>query len=132
MSAGVYDFIIEQGVPYTFQVQYQNPDGTGKDLTGWIVKGQVKEKINDCNILCDLEIEITEPIEGILTVTVPVKATENIKIRASNFDDYAKVVYDIKLWPEIDVNDIRRLLNGIIKVSPEVTKIKPTGGLNVT
>ena len=122
MSAGVYDFIVEQGVPFTFQVQYQNPDGSGKNLTSWVVKGQVKEKVNDCVALGDLNIEITEPLEGIISVTVPKEITEKIKIKGTKYDDYGSMVYDIKLWPVSDLTDIRRLLNGIIKVSPQVTK----------
>lgn len=129
MSAGVYDFTIEQGVPYTFQVQYQNPDGTPKNLTSWIVLGQVKEKVNDCVPLAELETEIINPIEGLITVTVTAETTRNIKIRGSKYNDFGSLVYDIKLWPVNNLNDVRRLLNGVIKVSPEVTKVIPTTGI---
>ncbi len=122
MSAGVYDFKIEQGVPFTFQVQYQNPDGSGKNITSWVVVGSVKEKVNDCNVLGELDIEITEPLTGILTVTVPKEIGEKVKVRGTKYSDYGTLVYDIKLWPLSDLTDIRRLLNGVISVSPQVTK----------
>ncbi|MBP93802.1 MAG: hypothetical protein CMC55_06770 [Flavobacteriaceae bacterium] len=122
MSAGVYDFIVEQGVPYAFQVQYKNPDGTGKNLTSWIASGQVKEKFNDCTALGDLDIDIVEPLVGVMLVTVPKEITEVLKIKGNRYSDYIKLVYDIKLWPASDITDIRRLLNGTISVSPEVTR----------
>jgi hypothetical protein len=122
MAAGVYDFIVEQGIPYTFQAQYKNPDGTPKNLTGWITKGRVKEKINDCNILGELVIDILEPLQGVLGITVPKEIHQNIKIKGTRFNDYGFLVYDITLWPSSDPSDIRRLLNGTIRVSPGVTK----------
>lgn len=123
MAAGVYDFTVEQGVPFVFQVQYQNPDKTGKDLNNWTAVGQVKQKINDCEPLGFLDIEFTQPSEGILTVTVSKEITEDLRIKGTKYTDYGTLVYDIKLWPNNDPEDARRLLNGLIKVSPEVTKV---------
>lgn len=125
MSAGVYDFIIEQGVPYTFQVQYKNPDNTGKNLTGWVAVGQIKQRVNDCEVLGDLEIDFIDPLNGVLLVTVPTSITDDLKIKGTKYSDYGTLVYDIKVWPIADRDDVRRLLNGVIKVSPEVTRSDP-------
>lgn len=121
MAAGVYDFIVEQGIPFTFQVVYKNPDGTAKNLTNWVVEGKVKQKINDCTALGSLDIEITSPLEGLLTITVPKEIHQNLKIKGTKHTDYAFLVYDIKLWPVTNTEDIRRLLNGTIRVSPGVS-----------
>lgn len=122
MAAGVYDFTVEQGVSETFQAQYQNPDGSGKNLTGWVAKGTVKAKINDCEPLGELEIDILEPESGTLGITLPKSIIAKVKVKGTKHTDFALLVYDIKLWPANDPDNPIRLLNGVIKVSPEVTK----------
>lgn len=123
MSAGVYDFTIEQGVPYTFQIHYQNPDKSPKNLTGWTGKGQIKTSISDCEPLGEFLIEFTEPEIGKLKLTVPTSVTDKVKIKGTRYTDYSLLVYDVKIWLPSNPNEIVRLLNGVIKVSPAVTII---------
>lgn len=123
MAAGIYDFIVEQGIPFTFDIQYQNPDGSGKNLIGWLAKGQIKEKLADCEPLGEFEIEITNPAIGQLRVTLPKTVTENLEFKANKHTDFCSLVYDIVVWSSTNPKDVKRLLNGIIRVSPQVTKL---------
>lgn len=120
MPAGVYNFKMEQGVQHTFSIEYKAGNGTAKDLTEYQGRGQIKTKMSDQTPLAVMNIEITEPLEGKLTVTIPANALEGKFLQGTSFDDYIEAVYDIELY-KTDL-DVIRLLNGKVLISPEVTK----------
>lgn len=124
MPAGVHNFIVEQGVGYEFTVQYRQGDGDYKDLTDYQARGHIKEKMSSCDVLAKFDIEITDPLEGGLRISLPPNALTDVKVKGNRHDNYMECVYDIELYKEENGEDIEviRLLNGVVKVSPEVTK----------
>lgn len=119
MAAGVYDFNAEQGVGKSFTIEYKNDVGEAKDLTGWEGRGHIKLRMSDCEPAAELIIEITEPLEGKLKVSLEPDTLSGINVTGTRYDDYTKTVYDIELFKD---SEVIRLLNGVISISPEVTK----------
>lgn len=124
MPAGVHNFIVEQGVGYEFTVQYRQGDGDYKDLTDYSARGHIKEKMSACDVLAEFDIEIIEPLEGTLKVSLSPSDLTHVKVKGNRHDSYMECVYDIELYKQEDGEDVEviRLLNGTVKISPEVTK----------
>lgn len=121
MAAGVYNFKVEQGVGNTFTIDYRDGSGAPKDLTNYNVRGHIKDKMSSCDPVAQFDIEITEPTEGKMKVVLASSALTHIKLKSNRYDQYVDFVYDIELYTEND-EEVIRILNGIIQVSPEVTK----------
>lgn len=124
MPAGIHNFIVEQGVGYEFTIQYRQGNGDFKDLTNYQARGHIKEKMSSCDVLAEFDIEITDATEGMLKVSLKPSALVDVKVKGNRHDDYMDCVYDIELFRTENNEDVEviRLLNGNVKISPEVTK----------
>lgn len=123
MPAGTYDFTAEQGVGTSFTVEYRDNSGAAKDLTDWEARGHIKAKMSDCDPIAVFDITITDPINGKLKVALNSGSLEKVDIRTRSHNDYMSCVYDIELFkPGTEPEEVIRLLNGTVKISPEVTK----------
>lgn len=121
MPAGVYNFNVEQGVGMHFTVEYRDGSGAPKDLTDWFARGQIKSRMSDCDPIAEFVIEFTDRAEGKLKVGLPPDALTDVKIKGNRYDSFLEAVYDIELY-KADDDEVIRLLNGTVKISPEVTK----------
>ena len=118
--AGVLNFTLDQGTDKTVSIQLTTKDGTPLNLTGYT------------NFRCDLRLTpqdalIASPIVSPVDLSVARIKIDITKAQSSSiitkgkfYNDYTVIVYDI----EADNPDGKRerLVNGNIKVSPEVTK----------
>lgn len=120
--AAKYDFAVDQGSKHTFNIQYTNSERVPKSLAGFAIRSQVRMNINDCDAIGELVCEITDSSQGMIKVTLPSSLFIGLKFKASSAESFQLVHYDIELYSLIDPDDIFRLLQGTIKVSPEVTK----------
>lgn len=112
MSAGTYNFTIEQGATFTRTLNWQNPDGSAINLTGYTAKMQARDKSG--NILIDFGASGTLTVNGSagsVTITLPAAVTT-----ALTFDSCK---YDLKLT---SVSNVARLVQGTITLSKEVTQ----------
>lgn len=121
MPAGVYNFTAEQGVGMSFTVEYRDGAGAPKDLTNWFARGHIKERMGDCDPIAELDIEFTDRLGGKIEVSLAPDALANVKIKGNRYDNFLEAVYDIELYTADDV-EVIRILNGTVKISPEVTK----------
>lgn len=120
--AGVYTLNVEQGATKTFKVNYyQDEDQTTPvNLTGYTGRGQIRLKATDTAALASFTVEVTDAINGEVTITLPATALEgNANIKGKSYDATTTAYYDIEL---VNGTQVIRLLNGTCLISPEVTK----------
>lgn len=114
MTAGIYNFTMDQGSTWTLSLIYKDPNGDPIDLTGYTAKMQLRSKSNSSTAVLTLAtggdgITITP-----LTGTISLYATdEQTGLIASGF-----YVYDLELD---NGGAITRLIQGQVTLSPQVT-----------
>lgn len=112
MSAGIYNFTIEQGATFTRTLAWQNPDGSIIILTGYTAKMQIRDESN--NILVDVNVSGTLTINGsagTVTVLIPDTITSTL-----TFDT---AYYDLKLTSGSGTKT--RLVKGTVTLDKQVT-----------
>ena len=118
MSAGTYNFTIEQGTTFTRTFWYKDSSGDPINLSGYNIRMDIKNSYDSAALATFStstgHFTITTPADGTVPnqINLLVNATQTA---ALTFD---QAIYDI----ELEINDIViRLLQGRIKLSPEVT-----------
>lgn len=112
MTAGIYDFTIEQGTDFSKTLTWQNPDGTPINLTGWTAACQIRSRAGV--LIVDFLISgsiVINGTAGTVTLTLPNSVTTGLKF------DTAK--YDIKLTTSLSSKE--RLVQGIVRLSLQET-----------
>lgn len=115
MSAGIYNFTLDQGSTWTLRIVYENPNSTPINLTGYTAEMQIRKKADSPTAVLTLStggngIVIT-PLLGRLDLTATDEQTGAI--------EPGLYVYDL----ELDSSGVRtRLIQGSVTVSAEVTQ----------
>lgn len=107
--ATVQNIVIDQGTTFTLDVSLTNDDGTEKDLSNYTVSAQLRKSYytNTYTAFTTAKVDATGEI------TISLTATQTSDLKAGRY------VYDI----EIEGNsETLRILEGIVTVTPEVTK----------
>lgn len=113
MSAGYQDQFLEQGTTFVSQVTLQDNNGTFYDLTGFTVKSQARKSYYSANTVIEFDAEITDASNGQIQLAANSAVTANVNA--------GKYVYDVMI-KETSSNNVTRVLEGQIFVSPAVTK----------
>jgi hypothetical protein len=114
MSAGIYNFTLDQGSTWTLQLVYEDPSGTPINLTGYTAEMKVRKKADSSAVVLYLStanggITITGA-QGKLNLIATDEQTQPI--------EPGIYVYDL----ELDIAGTRsRLIQGMVTVSAEVT-----------
>jgi hypothetical protein len=92
-------------------------DSTGAaiNLSGYEVRGQVRNSYGSTGIMLDLQPSITSDISGIIAINIPSTGSAAMPVN--------EYVYDIERYPSgnISGNSIK-LLRGKFSILPEVTR----------
>lgn len=116
MSAGVYDFYIEQGATFNQPLVWKDSSGTAVNVTGYTARMQIRKTVDATTVILTLTTE-----NGRITV-----GTSNglITLLVSAADTAALTsfcgVYDLEVISPTGV--VTRLLEGQVEVSKEVTR----------
>lgn len=114
------DLIIEKGSTFSKVFIWKTKDSqsgqlTPVDLTGYKARLQVREDYDSSVVLFNLTTEngliLIEPLLGKITVSIPSDYSTPV---ASSYG-----VWDIELYQD---SYVKRLLEGRVKLTPEVTK----------
>lgn len=118
MAAFKLNLKIDQGATFSKLVTWKvgPAPGTVVDLTGCTARMHARQKITDASVLLDLTTEnggiVIGGSGGTVEIKIPATQTAGIK--------WTGAVYDLEI--EFPNGDVRRLLQGSISVSPEVTR----------
>jgi hypothetical protein len=111
------DFTIAQGADVSFELSLTNKDGSVKNLTGHTGKGYIKQNYAaDSSTAITFSVAMPTPTNGIMTLGLTNIQTDAMKTNG-------QYVYDVELSHlESDITEIERLLQGLITVTPSVTR----------
>ncbi len=116
MAAGRHDFTLEQGATFDELITYKDANGTPVDLTGYVARMQIREKITDATPVVSLDTTSGITLggtAGTIHLTIPATTTATINMPKGG-------VYDLEI--ESPTGVVTRLLEGKVKFSPEVTR----------
>lgn len=107
--ATVQNITIDQGTTFSLTITLTNDDGTAKVLTDYTVAAQLRKSYytNTYTAFTTAKVDLT----GELTISLSAAQTSNVKA--------GRYVYDIELTSSAET---LRILEGIVTVTPEVTK----------
>lgn len=120
MPAAVYNWEVEQGATAEFVTQLKDPEGNPVDLTGYSGRGQIREKMSSQDVLATITVNIENPAQGFVRITLPPSELAGKRIKGNSHSERMMAVYDIELYRS--ENEVIRLLNGSVAISPEVTR----------
>ena len=107
--ATVQNITIDQGTTFSLTITLTNDDGTAKDLSSYTVSAQMRKSYytSTYTAFTTAKVDLT----GELTISLTAAQTSNIKA--------GRYVYDIEIESSAET---LRILEGIVTVTPEVTK----------
>lgn len=111
MSAGSYNFTLEQGVTLDRTVTVQE-NGAAMDLTGYTPRMQVRETHDSTSILLTVNCSVNNALGGVIRLEASAATTAGI--------EEGIYVYDLEI--ESSGGAVTRLLQGNVTVTPEVTR----------
>lgn len=107
--ATVSNIVIDQGTTYSFTFNLTNADGSAKDLSSYTVAAQLRKSYytSTATSFTTSTVDLTGEI------TISLTATQTAALKAGRY------VYDIEID---DGSETIRVLEGIVTVTPEVTR----------
>lgn len=124
MAAGIYNFNIEQGTTFITSLTLQSTDGLPRDLTDFTARGQIRESADSVTPVASFICSIPNPIDGTILISLKPSDTSGVNLHGKNYSSVAKYVYDIEIYKTVNETEeeVYRVLNGFVFMSPEVTK----------
>lgn len=113
MSAGIKNIDpLEQGTHFSMGLTVKTASDVVKDLTGHTVAAQLRRSFSSTTAI-DFVCDIPTPANGVITLELSPETTAALMP--------GTYVYDVELT-ETATGYVQRLLQGVVKVSPEVTR----------
>ena len=113
MSAEVLDLSLTQGDTFSIRLDIRKPDGSADDLTGYGVRGYLKNKYSDTTPLLDLTPTVHDAAGGKIDITISSALTAALPVTEG--------VYDVEKYLINDTTKVDKVLAGKIRINPEVT-----------
>lgn len=122
MRAAAHDIYIEQGATLApITVIYKDSNGNVVDLTGYQGRGHVRLKATDESAVAEFDVSVVNDSGWQVIITMTPEESAKIPVKGKTWEELTHATYDIEIYTENDVQVIR-LLNGIARISPGVTK----------
>jgi len=118
---GRYDITVLQGSTYTLPITVWYVDRTPYNLTDCVVRGQIRRTHKSTIVIANFVCTITDASNGKVTISLTDTITEAIPAGETISDPRSRYVYDIEIENTI-TGVVTRLLEGVVLVSPEVTR----------
>ena len=113
MSAELVDLSITQGSSFSIRLEIRSSEGAAEDLTGYGVRGYVKNKYSDETPLLDLSPTISNAAGGQIDINILPSVTAALPVTEG--------IYDIEKYLLSDSSEITKVLAGKMRINPEVT-----------
>lgn len=114
MAASTYNLLIEQGATFTLSLVWKDSEGDPVDLTGYSARMQVRPSVTSEDVLLSLTDQDGIVLGGDGSIVVQASATQTAAISSK------RGAYDLEL--EDQDGTVTRLLQGVVTISPEVTR----------
>jgi hypothetical protein len=121
MAAGIYNFTIEQGTTVVKQFTYKDANAVIVDLSGYDVRMQLRDTIGSSTVIDSFTTSSGLSILGSANSTSSGTIQLRIEAASSSLYTFTTAVYDIEI-EDTGSSTVTRLLQGTIKLSPEVTR----------
>ena len=108
------DFVeiqIEAGATFSTEVTVNDASGYPKDLSDYTVRSQLRKSYYSTTAI-DFQINVTDPLNGIIEMTISAANTSNIRA--------GRYVYDVEIEDSEEI--VTRIFEGIATVLPNVTR----------
>lgn len=109
------EFNIDQGTDFSTYISLNDDDtNLAQNVAGYVVTGQLRRSLVSANVSETLHCEIIDAANGELYVSLAASNTANL--RPGNY------FYDIRVKDTNSSNATSRLIEGVIIVTPAITK----------
>jgi hypothetical protein len=119
MAAGTYNTTIDKGSTFSLTVTYKDASDTVVNLTGWTARMQIRETPASASTLLTstggsptITITNTNFATGVILITISATNTATLTVPVA--------YYDIEVESAAGV--VRRIMQGRLSISPEVTR----------
>lgn len=106
------ELTLDQGSSFETTVDLTNDDGTAINVTNYVFSSQIRKSYYSSNVTANLIVTVTNAANG--NVKMSLDAANTANIRAGRY------LYDLKMVT--DTNVTTRIVEGIITVTPQVTR----------
>lgn len=106
------ELTLDQGTTFESTIDLVNDDGVAINVAGYVFSGQIRKSYYSLNPTANLTITVSDSANGNVLVSINAAATANIAA--------GRYLYDIKMTDTSNV--VTRIVEGIITVTPQVTK----------
>lgn len=114
MSAGYQELFLEQGTSFNTTIYLDDVYGDSYNLSSYSASSQIRKSYYSANATATFDALVN--INGIITLGLTANTTANIAP--------GRYVYDVVIYNNNDrANNTIRVLEGIINVTPRVTRI---------
>jgi len=113
MSAEVIDIPLTQGSLFQIRVTLTDDFGDPQDLTGYGIRGAVKNRYSDENALITFVPIIVDATGGLIDIDILPSASETLPV--------TEAVYDIEKYLLSDAENVEKIVKGKFLINPEVT-----------
>jgi hypothetical protein len=111
--APIQNLVIDQGTTYSLSITVSDAAGNVLDLTNYTVRAQMRRSYGATSSVSFTTSKGNDPTDGELTISLSATQTSNLKP--------GRYVYDLEI-EENTTNEVTRVIEGIITVTPEVTR----------
>ena len=111
MSAGIYNFTLNQGATFTRQMTVKE-NNSPLNLTGYTAAMQLRSTYDSGTVALSMTAAVINATQGILSISATATATAAL--------EEGIYVYDLEI--ESSGGVVTRLMEGKVTVTPEVTR----------
>ena len=106
------ELTVDQGSTFESTIDLVTDDGAVINVTGYAFTGQIRKSYYSTNPTANLTLSIVDAANGNVKVSISAANTANIKA--------GRYLYDIKMRDTS--NTVTRLVEGVITITPQVTR----------
>lgn len=112
--ASIKNLVIDQGTTFSLSITVADANGNALNLTGYTLRSQMRKSYGATSYTSFTVVSAT-PATGELTISLTDTQTSALKA--------GRYVYDVEIVSPVgDGSEVTRVLEGIITVTPEVTR----------
>jgi hypothetical protein len=113
MSAVVVDLPLTQGSLFQIRIALTDDFGNPQDLTGYGIRGAVKNRYSDATALITFTPVIFDATGGVVDIDILPSQSKILPV--------TEAVYDIEKYLLIDAENVVKIVKGKFLINPEVT-----------